>query len=207
MTGPVHPVLALARSRDVPRAAAGSLLVALAATVFTGTRVDVPDFRYLVDFSVPVAAVAPVAYAVVLGTTLYSPMADLEHTAAQPVEAYRRAQLVALTLFAVALSALPMAAGLPFEVFAASARNAAGYLGLAVISARLFGSGLAWLLPLGTFGPTLLLGVGEDNTPEWWAWSIERAATSSALVIAAVLWLTALVLPGAPPRADDRAET
>ncbi|CAL9483574.1 hypothetical protein [Streptomyces sp. enrichment culture] len=202
----MNPVLALARSRNVPRAAAGALLVALAATVFTGARLDFPDFRYLVDFSVPVAAVAPVAYAVVLGTTLHSPMALLEHTAAQPLEAYRRAHLCALTLLAVALSALPMAAGLPFEVFAASARNAAGYLGLAVISARVFGSGLAWLLPLGTFGPTLLLGVGEDNTPEWWAWSIENAATPSALVIAAVLWLTALVLPGAPPRADDRAE-
>ncbi|MEU3630959.1 hypothetical protein AB0E11_19145 [Streptomyces fradiae] len=202
----MNPVAALARSRNVPRAAAGSLLVALAATAFTSVRVDVPDFRYLVDFSVPVAAVAPVAYAVVLGTTVHSPMADLEHTAAQPMGAYRRVHLVALTLLAVVLSALPMAAGLPFEVFAASARNAAGYLGLAVISARLFGSGLAWLLPLGTFGPTLLLGVGEDNVPEWWAWSIETASRPSALLIAAALWLTALVLPPGPPRAEDRAE-
>ncbi|MCP9974318.1 hypothetical protein [Streptomyces somaliensis] len=202
----MNPVLAFARSRNVPRAAAGALLVALAATAFAGARVDVPDFRHLVDFGIPVAAVAPVGYAVVLGTTLHSPMADLEGTAARPLGAYRRVHLVALTLLAVALSALPITAGLPFEVFAASARNAAGYLGLAVISARLFGSGLAWLLPLGTFGPTLLLGVGEDNAPEWWAWSIEAAPRPSALLVAAALWLTALVLPAGPPRAEDRAE-
>ncbi|MFE0642721.1 hypothetical protein ACFW2Y_14055 [Streptomyces sp. NPDC058877] len=202
----MNPVLAFARSRDMPRAAAGSLVVALATTAFTGTRLEFPDFRHLVDFSIPVAAVAPVAYAVVLGTTLHSPMADLEHTSAQPVHALRRLQLVALTALAVLLAALPMLTGLPLEVFAASARNTAGYLGLAAVSARLFGSGLAWLLPLGTFGPTLLLGVGEDNTPEWWAWSIQHPSDGTALVIATVLWLVALLLPAPPPRPEDRAE-
>ncbi|MEU9372604.1 hypothetical protein AB0D94_02290 [Streptomyces sp. NPDC048255] len=202
----MNPVLAYARSRDLPRAAAASLAVAVATVVFTGTQVDFPDFRYLVDFSIPVAAVAPVAYAVVLGTTFHSPMADLEHTAAQPMPGYRRLHLVALTLLAVVLSALPLLAGLPAEVFAASARNAVGHLGLAVISARLFGSGLAWLLPLGTFGPTLLLGVGPDSTPEFWAWSIEAPGHAPALAVAAALWLTALLLPAPPPRQDDRAE-
>ncbi|WCD87315.1 hypothetical protein KPP03845_103691 [Streptomyces xanthophaeus] len=202
----MNPVLAYARSRNLPRAALAALAVAVATVVFTGTRVDFPDFRYLVDFSIPVAAVAPVAYAVVLGTTFHSPMADLEHTAAQPVQGFRRLHLVALTLLAVVLAALPMLSGLPAEVFAASARNAAGYLGLAVISGRLFGSGLAWLLPLGTFGPTLLLGVGPTGEPELWAWSIRAPGDVPALAVTAALWLTALLLPGPPPRQDDRAE-
>ncbi|MEU5220627.1 hypothetical protein AB0G79_31115 [Streptomyces sp. NPDC020807] len=203
----MNPALAHARSRNLPRAAAAAAVVALATAVFTRGQVDIPDFRHLVDYAVPVAAVVPVAYAVVLGTTLHTPMADLEHVSARPVPLYRRLQLVALTLFATALTALPLAFGLPVEVFTASVRNAAGYLGLAVISARFFGSGLAWLLPLATFGPTLLLGVGVDNTPEWWAWSIHPATSPGALTIAAVLWLAALLLPGPPPSADDRAES
>ncbi|MFF9472781.1 hypothetical protein ACF1E9_09165 [Streptomyces roseolus] len=203
----MNPALAHARSRNLPRAAVAATLVALVTALFTRRQVDIPDFRHLVDYAVPVAVVVPVAYAVILGTTLHSPMADLEYVSARPVPLYRRFQLVALTLFATALSALPLAFGLPAEVFAVSARNAVGHLGLAVISARLFGSGLAWLLPLGIFGPTLLLGVGADNTPEWWAWSIHPATSPGALTIASVLWLGALLLPGGPPSAEDRTET
>ncbi|MER7765017.1 hypothetical protein [Streptomyces sp. NPDC097619] len=203
----MNPALALARSRGLPRAALLTTAVAAATALFTRGQVELPDFRHLVDYAVPVAAVAPVAYAVVLGTTLHSPMADLERTSARPFGLYRRAQVLLLTLFAIALSALPLATGLSTEVFAASARNAAGHLGLAVISARLFGSGLAWLLPLGVFGPTLLLGVAEDNTPEWWAWSLHPASSTTALAQAAALWLTALALPVPPPHPEDRAES
>ncbi|MGX2993931.1 hypothetical protein JNUCC64_06460 [Streptomyces sp. JNUCC 64] len=205
-TAPVTPALAFARGRDLPRAAAVALVTALATAVFAGTRVEIPDFRHLVDYGIPVAAVVPVAHAVVLGSTLHSPMADLEHTAAQPMALFRRLHLLALTLLAAALSALPVLFGLPADVAAASVRNAVGYLGLAGISARFFGSGLAWLLPLGTFGPTLLLGVAQDNTPEWWAWSIHAPSAPGPLTIAALLWLTAFLLPPAPPRTDDRAE-
>ncbi|GAA2266252.1 hypothetical protein GCM10010232_68270 [Streptomyces amakusaensis] len=202
----MNPALAFARSRNLPRAAAVSLVLALATTLLAGTQVEIPDFRHLVDYGVPVAAVVPVAFAVVLGSTLYSPMADLEHTAAQPLPLFRRLHLVALTLLAAALTALPMVTGLSADIAGTAARNAIGYLGLAGISARLFGSGLAWLLPLGTFGPTLLLGVAPDNTPEWWAWSIHPLSSSGSLVTAALLWLTALVLPDAPIRADEKAE-
>ncbi|MGY3337623.1 hypothetical protein ACVW0K_003722 [Streptomyces filamentosus] len=203
----MNPALAHARSRNLPRAAAAAAVVAVATALFTRGQVDVPDFRHLVDYAVPVAAVVPVAYAVILGTTLHSPMADLEHVSARPFSLYRRLQLVGLTLFATVLAALPLAFGLHAEVFAASVRNAAGYLGLALISARLFGSGLAWLLPLGTFGPTLLLGVGADNTPEWWAWSIHPASSPGALTLAVLLWLAALLLPAPPPSPEDRAES
>ncbi|MCH0539305.1 hypothetical protein I3F58_06970 [Streptomyces sp. MUM 203J] len=91
-------------------------------------------------------------------------------------------------------------------MFAASARNAVGCLGPAVISARLFGGGPAWLLSPGTYGPALLLGVNEDNTPEWWARPIEHPTARSAATIATVLWLTAFALPAAQPRPEERAE-
>ncbi|MFF8960096.1 hypothetical protein [Streptomyces sp. NPDC014894] len=203
----MNPVLAFARSRNLPRAAVTSLVLALATVLFaSGNRVEIPDFRYLVDYAVPVAAVVPVIHAVVLGTTFHSPMDDLEHTAAQPMAVLRRLHLVALTLLATVLSALPLVTGLPADTAGAAARNAIGYLALASISARFFGSGLAWLLPLVIFGPTLLFGVAPDNTPEWWAWSIQQPSSPAALTIAAMLWLVAVLLPDAPPRADDRAE-
>ncbi|GAA3392630.1 hypothetical protein [Streptomyces roseoviridis] len=199
----MNPALAFARSRGLPVAAATALALAVVTTVFTGSRVTLPDLRHLVDFSVPVAAVAPVAYAVVLATTLHTPQADLEHLSARPVPLLRRLHLVALTLLATALAALPLLSGSPAEIFAVSARNAAGHLGLAAVGARLFGTGLSWLLPLATFGPTLLLGVAEDNTPEWWAWSIHGPSSTDAALIAALLWLAGLLLTGGTRRGAE----
>jgi hypothetical protein len=62
--------------------------------------------------------------------------------------------MTAVLLYATLLAVPPMAAGASAEVTMVAVRNVAGYRGLAMIGARLFGSGLAWLPPL--FGPTLL---------------------------------------------------
>lgn len=203
----MNAAFAFARSRGLPRAAVAGLAVALVATAFAGQRVEVPEFRYLVDFTVPVAEIAPVAHAMVLATTLFSPMADLEQTSAQPVRRHRALYLVVLLGAGLALSALPLLAGATAEVFGAAARNVVGYLGLGMLGARLFGSGLAWLLPLGMFGPTLLFGVRADNTAEPWAWSLCPVGSTSAAVVCAVLWITGLAVAssGAPRRAE-RAE-
>ncbi|MFF8386768.1 hypothetical protein [Streptomyces kanasensis] len=195
------------RSRNVPRAALVSLGVAVVAAVYAGSQVSLPDLRHLVDYSVPLAAVVPVVHAVVLATTLYSPMADLEETAAQPMRLLRTAHMAATLLYAALLAALPLVAGASAGMTGAAVRNVVGYLGLAMLSARFFGSGLAWLLPLGMFGPTLLLGVGWDNTPETWAWSIHGPASGSAAVIAAVLGAAGLVAAATgSPRRGERAE-
>ncbi|WP_190016826.1 hypothetical protein [Streptomyces lucensis] len=200
-------VAAFVRCRGLPRAAGAALLVALVATAFAGQRVAVPQFRYLVDFSVPVAEVVPLAHAVILATTLFSPMADLEETSAQPMRRHQGTYLVTLLVLALGLSALPLLAGATGEVCTSAARNVVGYLGLAMISARLFGSGLAWLLPLGMFGPTLFLGVSSANTPEPWAWSLHTAASVPAAVQAAALWTTgACAAATGRPRQTERAE-
>lgn len=147
------------------------------------------------------------AYAVVLGTTLFSPMSDLERTAAQPMRRHRAVHLTVLLGLAVALSALPLLGGATGAVFGASVRNVVGYLGLAMVSARLFGSGLSWLLPLGMLGPTLLLGVRFDNTPEPWAWSLQPGANAPAAAVAVALWLLgAVAATTGAPRRTERAE-
>ncbi|MCS0605208.1 hypothetical protein NX794_28945 [Streptomyces sp. LP11] len=203
----MNAAVAFVRCRNLPRATGLALLVALAATAFAGQRVALPEFRYLVDFSVPVAEVVPLAHAVILATTLFSPMADLEQTSAQPMSRHRGAYLLTLLALALALTALPLLAGATAAVFASAARNVVGYLGLAMLSARLFGSGLSWLLPLVVFGPTLLLGVRADNTPEPWAWSLHPPTSTSAAALATALWLTgAYAAATARPRQTERAE-
>ncbi|KUM80466.1 hypothetical protein [Streptomyces curacoi] len=200
-------VIAFVRCRGLARATGVALLFALAATAFAGQRVAVPEFRYLVDFSVPVAEVVPLAHAVVLATTLFSPMADLEQTSAQPMSRHRGVYVVVLLSLALSLSALPLLTGATGEVFASAARNVVGSLGLAMISARLFGSGLAWLLPFGMFGPTLLLGVRSDNTPEPWAWSLQPSSHASAAAVAVALWVIgACAAATGRPRQTERAE-
>ncbi|MEU5901528.1 hypothetical protein [Streptomyces venezuelae] len=201
------PVLSFVRCRGLPRAAGVALLVALAATAFAGQSVAVPEFRYLVDFSVPVAEIVPLAHAVILATTLFSPMADLEQTSAQPMTRHRALYLVTLLALALGLTALPLVAGATTDVFVSAARNVIGYLGLAMLSARLFGSGLAWLLPLAMFGPTLLLGVGSDNTPEPWAWSLHPSTHTPAMITAVLLWVLGTCASAtAGPRQSERAE-
>ncbi|WP_406861581.1 hypothetical protein ABZO31_14420 [Streptomyces sp. HUAS MG47] len=203
----MNAAVAFARSRGLPVAVGCATAVAVVASVFASRRVAVPEFRYLVDFSVPVAELAPLAYAVLLAGTLFSPMAELERTSAQPMRRHRAVQLLVLLGCAVALSALPLLAGASGEMVLAAARNAVGYLGLGMIGARLFGSGLAWLPPLGMFGPTLLLGVRFDNTPEPWAWALHPAASTSAAVAAALLWLVGAALAATgSPRGAERAE-
>jgi hypothetical protein len=203
----MNAAVAYARSRKLPRAALVSLAIAFAATLYAGRQVQIPQLRYLSDFSVPLAATVPVAHAVVLATTLFSPMADLEHTAAQPMRRYRATHTAVLLALGAVLAALPLAGGLAPDVCTAAVRNVTGYLGLAMIGARVFGSGLAWLLPLAMFAPTLLLGVGADNTPETWAWSIHSASSASAAVIAAALWFVGLVAAATGgPRRNERAE-
>jgi hypothetical protein len=133
-------------------------------------------------------------------------MADLEHTAAQPMHRHCVVHMTAVLLYATLLAVLPMAAGASAEVTVAAVRNVAGYLGLAMIGARLFGSGLAWVPPLAMFGPTLLVGVRWDSTPEPWAWSIHGPHSVPAALTAAVLCVGGLCLAATTPRRAEREE-
>lgn len=203
----LRALIGYARSRGMPRAALVTLAVAIAATVYAGQQLPLPQLRHLTDYSVPLAAAVPVVHAVVLATTTFSPMADLEHTAAQPMHRHRAVHMTAVLLYATLLAVLPMAAGASAGVTVAAVRNVAGYLGLAMIGARLFGSGLAWLPPLAMFGPTLLAGVRWDNTPEPWAWSIHGPHSVPAAVTATVLCAVGLVLAATTtPRRAERDE-
>ncbi|MEU0056027.1 hypothetical protein [Streptomyces sp. NPDC006334] len=203
----LRALLAYGRSRNVPRAALVALVVAVAATVYAGQQVPLPQLRHLTDYSVPLAAVVPVVHAVVLATTTFSPMADLEHTAAQPMRRHRVVHMTVVLLYATLLAVLPMVAGASAGVTAAAVRNVAGYLGLAMIGARVFGSGLAWLPPLAMFGPTLLAGVRWDNAPEPWAWSIHGPHSVPAAVTAAALCAVGLCLAATTtPRRAEREE-
>jgi hypothetical protein len=203
----LRALLAYGRSRNMPRAALIALVVAVGATVYAGQQVQLPQLSHLTDYSVPLAAVVPVVYAVVLATTAFSPMADLEHTSAQPMHRHRAVQLIAVLLYATLLAVLPMATGASAEVTVAAVRNVVGYTGLAMIGVRVFGSGLAWLPPLAMFGPTLLAGVRWDNTPEPWAWSIHGPHSVTAAVTAAVLCAVGLPLAATTtPRRAERDE-
>ncbi|MFD5552213.1 hypothetical protein ACFWIA_00035 [Streptomyces sp. NPDC127068] len=208
MIRPLPPALRYyCRARGVPAAALTGLVVALLVSVQAGRQVSLPQLRHLTDFSVPLAAVVPVAHAVVLASTVHSPMADLEHSAAQPMRRWRAVHMTAVLGYAVLLAVLPMAAGAGADVTVAAVRNVAGYLGLAMLGARLLGSGLAWVPPLAVLGPTLFLGVGWDNTVEPWAWTLHGPWGTGAAVTAAALYAAGLLaVATAGPRRTERTE-
>lgn len=128
----LRALLAYGRSRNVPRAALLAPLIAVAATVqCAGQQVPLPQLRPLTACSVPLAAVVPVALAVVLAAATFSPMADLEHITAQPMRRHRVVHMTAALLHAALPAVPPRAAGASAEVTVAAVRDVAGRLGLA----------------------------------------------------------------------------
>jgi len=131
--------------------------------------------------------VMPLGAAAVIGGGTGSPFGETERTASFPVPALRFEHLggllllaaLALTLANQAESA-PAAAGI-------LVRNGAGYAGLALLTARLTGAGLAWLLPVGYGMAVWSAKLAEVPAHRWWMWPAEDATDGSA-------WVSALLL-------------
>ena len=69
-------------------------------------------------------------------------------------------------------------------------RNLAGFTGLAFLTARVLGSGLSWVAPLG-YAVLALLAV-QPGQAAGWAWPVFAATDRQATVIAAALLLLGL---------------
>lgn len=145
-----------------------------------------------------VELVAPLAPAVVIGSSTWSPLGEIEDTAGRPLVPLRLLHLGGLLACAVATLAL---AGLPAsgdDTHWVLVRNLAGYSGLTFIGARLFGTTFvptfSWALPVGY--AVLVFAAGE-RLGRAWAWAGQPATRDSALAIAVALLAIglAMILP------------
>jgi hypothetical protein len=168
----------LARYARVHRAVpilAGVTVVAVLSAFFGGVRIALPSIGGEgVATGVPYRHELPLLSAVFLTAAFGGPMAAHEETGAYAVYRLRNAYCVALTLLACALSfgteafAVGPAQGVVFV------RSLLIWLGLALLSLRLLGQQLGWVIPLAS---ALLLAWYPQN---WWDWTANSASDAAS---------------------------
>ena len=132
-----------------------------------------------VDFSLIVIPLLP---AVVIGASTRSPFGDTELSVSRSLPALRFGHLAGL-LLGGALALSLAANGWSLESIEWElVRNLAGYTGLAFIGARILGSGICWVAPLG-YG---VIAVMVDPKSRW-AWPGEWPLNQWSVAVATVL--------------------
>ncbi|MFF4413294.1 hypothetical protein ACFYY8_12250 [Streptosporangium sp. NPDC001559] len=114
----------------------------------------------------------PLPFAFLIGGGLHSAMASLEQTAGSrliraEIEHIAGAILFAGLLLGSATSVTGSAVGAVEAV-----RNLLLYAGLALVSGRVFGRALSWILPLADFVVLDFWGMVGPH-PAWWAWQYQ----------------------------------
>jgi hypothetical protein len=147
---------------------------------------------------------AAAATAVATGTG--NPFGEIEHTASSPLPMLRLTHLLTLTCTALAVTALAGLTATYTVSGAALLRNLAGFTGIALLTAALLGTHVAWTVPLGY----VLYCAGDldlriSNLSTWPTRpDSDRVATAAAVVLLAA-GLAAVTLTGARDRRSERS--
>jgi uncharacterized membrane protein len=144
--------------------------------------------------------VAPVGVAAVVGASARNPFGEVEMVASASLARLRLGQIglqIGLAGLTIALGASLTSSG---QIAETLIRNGAGYAGLVMLGAWLFGAAASWV-PAFAYGAVVLIadsaGVWTDR---WWTWPTESAASDSALAFALMTLaagMTALASQGA----------
>jgi hypothetical protein len=133
--------------------------------------------------------VVPPMPAVVIGASARSPFGDVEFTASRSLPALRFGHLAGLLLCGATVLGLAAYDWEVADIGSGLIRNLTGYAGLALLGARVLGSGIAWVAPLSYAVATLMV----DDVP-WWAWPGRLAIDQSSVAIAAALTAIGLLV-------------
>ncbi len=163
-----------ASSRRVGWALAGIVMVAMLRWVVRTYTSSGGQSAVLLEL-MPVTAAATV-----IAAGLVSPFGAVERSAGTLLPALRTGQVLGTTLVAAAGFAIT-----------GSVRDLVGFVGIALVTARLLGARRCWIFPLGY----ALLCAGEVELNEYpaWAWAIQPADSLWAFVIACLLLAAGLV--------------
>ncbi len=150
--------------------------------------------------------VMPLAGALVIGASLYSPFGELEASASYPVPVLRLGHLAGLLLLGAMALGVAARAGGTASVEGQVLRNLAGFAGLVLLSVPVLGSRLSWIAPLAYGVLAFWMGASVPERPATWAWPLQpgddKAAMATALLLLAI-GLAGAVLPGARDRRGE----
>ncbi|MFC5803433.1 hypothetical protein [Streptomyces formicae] len=174
----------LLRYARVHRAGAvlvGVMAVAILSALFGGTRIALPSIGSIgVSTGIPYRQELPLLSAVFLTAVLGGAMAAHEEAGAPRVHRVRAVCLAVLTVATCVFSfvteslAVGPGAGLVYV------RSTLIWLGLALVSVRLFGHQLGWAVPLASALPLTWF------SQEWWDWTANPAEDFFSWTLAAL---------------------
>ena len=179
-----------------------SLLVLTAVAAAAGLALDASTNT---DLTLLLRLTAPLAAAVVVGVAVRSLFGEAERTASRPLPPLRLVHLA--LLLAGGGGGLALANVLPDGgALGMLLRNGAGFVGLALLGARILGTAASWLLPLVYGGGVFVAYLAQPERDPWWRWPLQPADDGSALAIALALLaggLANVVIAGARDGPDE----
>lgn len=152
------------------------------------------------DVTMPLV-VLPLLPAVVIGASTRSPFGDTELSVSYSLPSLRFGHLAGLLFIGGLILAGAASGWNPDAIGWELIRNLAGYTGLAFLGARLLGSGICWVVPLGYGVAALLL-----NPKSRLAWPSQFPNDGWSIAIAAaivVIGLRAITSQRSLDRGDD----
>lgn len=177
-----------------------STLVLVALLSWAGTQYSLSHGNRVDEGALlPFLALGAIGAASVVGASSGSPFGEAERTVSCPLSPIRFGHLGALLLLATLfLSAVLLTFDLHGVRSSAPTfmllRNLAGFGGLALLTARVTGARLSWVLSL-AFGIAPIFGtLRPDSTFPAWAWQMQPGDDGLSWVIALTLLLAGLAL-------------
>lgn len=140
---------------------------------------------------VPMRRELPIAFAALAASSLHSRMDDLE-CAAAAVRAYERWHLLTVSVAATLLVGGTEWVVSGPDLAVVLSRALLIWLGLALISGRLFGRRLSWILPVSTIFPLTFLNQDEVGRVRWWDWTGQPMSALGCWAIAVLCVIAGL---------------
>ena len=152
----------------------------------------------------PIQLLATLLAACILGASIHSPFGDAERTVAYTLSPLRLGHLSGLLIWSVlllviALLAFDLHGARPAYPFLVLVRNLVGFTGLALLTARLLGARISWILPVALgISPFVLLVASRNavsrTTELILSWQLQSGGDKVSWTIALVLFAAGLGL-------------
>ncbi|MCK9897959.1 hypothetical protein [Frankia sp. AgB32] len=140
----------------------------------------------LSDATIAFRAEIPAAYAVLAAATLHSPMADFEQCASRRYQHTRAAHIAVVLALTAATELVAEAAAASWPAGIVALRSVLVWAGIALVSGRLLGMTLSWVLPLASILPLTYFQQNSDGTDRWWDWVKQPPGDLACWLIATV---------------------
>ncbi|MFD6184657.1 hypothetical protein [Streptomyces goshikiensis] len=168
--------------------------IALLSAFFGGTHIALPSIGSGgVTTGVPFRHELPLLSAVFLTAALDGAMSAHDEMGASAAHRFRLSYCIGLTLTACALSFLTEALAVSAEAGVVFIRSLLIWLGLALLSARLFGRQLGWIIPLAS--AFFLIWYPQH----WWDWTSNSATDRFSWAVAVLALSLGVAATAATP--------